>query len=158
MADMYNEKKVDYHTSPVASVDVATGDVLDPLNDDHEVFKKGGVVNFRSVSWPMASVIFLKIMFATGVLSIPGAMLSLGAVGGALSVIAWGLLNTCKTFVCSVSYETDLLALDTAYIQGNFRNNHIGCHSIADMCEVVGGPVLREIAGFVFIIGSCLSL
>lgn len=102
MADMYNEKKIDYHTSPVASVDVATGDVLDPLNDDHEVFKKGGAVNFRSVSWPMASVIFLKIMFATGVLSIPGAMLSLGAVGGALSVIAWGLLNTCKTFVYSL--------------------------------------------------------
>lgn len=36
------------------------------------------------------------VMFATGVLSIPSAMYSLGALGGALSVIGWGALNTCK--------------------------------------------------------------
>ena len=40
-----------------------------------------------------ASVIFLKVIFATGVLSIPTAMVSLGAVGGAFNVLGWGALK-----------------------------------------------------------------
>jgi hypothetical protein len=78
------------------------GDIAD--FEDHEVFHKGADVDFRTVGWPRASVIFLKVIFATGVLSIPVAMSSLGAVGGALSVIGWGLLNTY-----------------TAVVQGDFR-------------------------------------
>lgn len=73
-------------------------------------------------------------MFATGVLTIPTAMYSLGAVGGALSVIGWGALNTY-----------------TAYLQGAFRNSHPGCHSIADMAHVLGGVVGREISGVLFL-------
>lgn len=43
-------------------------------------FKAGGdnVVNYRTVSWPKASVIFLKLIFALGVLSIPGNLNTLG--------------------------------------------------------------------------------
>ena len=107
--------------------------------EEHEVFKKDGAVDFRNVGWVRCSVIFLKVIFATGVLSIPTAMVSLGAVGGALSVIAWGALNTY-----------------TAIIQGDFRNNHRGCHSIADMAYEVGGVWLREIAGGLFIIAYVL--
>lgn len=73
---------------------------MDPItgvDEEHEVFKKDGKVNFRTVGWPRASVIFLKVIFATGVLSIPTAMFNLGALGGALSVIGWGALNTCKS-------------------------------------------------------------
>ncbi|ORY13895.1 transmembrane amino acid transporter protein-domain-containing protein [Clohesyomyces aquaticus] len=40
---------------------------------------------------------------------------------------------------------------DFAIVQGNFRNSHAHCHSIADMANVVGGPVLREICGALFI-------
>ena len=84
-----------------ASSDHKTGEVEDVAlrakDDDFEVFKKGvDGVEFRLVGWPRASIIFLKILFATGVLSIPTAMYSLGSVGGALSVIGWGALNTCK--------------------------------------------------------------
>jgi amino acid permease len=75
------------------------------------------------------------VIFATGVLSIPTAMFSLGALGGALSVIGWGALNTY-----------------TAVVQGNFRNSHPGCHSIADMSEVLGGVVLKELVGALFLI------
>lgn len=70
------------------------GDIAD--FEDHEVFKQDASVNFRTVGWPRATVIFLKIIFATGVLSIPVAMASLGAVGGALSVLGWGMLNTVR--------------------------------------------------------------
>jgi hypothetical protein len=115
--------------------DVAYGET-----EEFEVFKKTTEgVDFRTVGWPRASVIFLKIIFATGVLSIPTAMYSLGAVGGALSVVAWGALNTY-----------------TAVIQGDFRNRHPRCHSIADMAEVVGGVWFRELVGGLFIIAYVL--
>ncbi|VUC37297.1 unnamed protein product [Clonostachys rosea] len=102
----------------------------------HEVFKKGdGTVDFRTVGWIHASVIFLKVIFATGVMGIPSAMSSLGAVPGALNVLGWQFLNT----YCAI-------------IQGNFRNSHAGCHSIADMANVVGGVWFKELVGAVFLI------
>lgn len=111
------------------------------VNDDHEVFKKTTEgVDFRTVGWVKASSIFLKVMFAVGVLSIPTTMYSLGAVGGSLSVIAWGLFNTY-----------------TGMILGDFREKHPGCHSIADMAQLVGGVVVREVAGFLFIVAYVLS-
>lgn len=65
--------------------------------ESHEVFQKDADgVDFRNVSWQRATIIFLKIIFATGVLSIPTAMHTLGAVGGAFSVVGWQLLNTCE--------------------------------------------------------------
>ncbi|KAJ5649601.1 uncharacterized protein N7484_003324 [Penicillium longicatenatum] len=104
------------------------------MEDQNEVFKRGeGQVDFRTVSWIRAGVIFLKIIFATGVLSIPSLMYELGALPGALNVIGWTLLNT----YCAI-------------VQGNFRNAHPGCHSIADMANVVGGPLLKEVVGFLF--------
>ncbi|KAG0651591.1 Methyltryptophan resistance [Hyphodiscus hymeniophilus] len=138
----HNNSSDDEKVQPSSNggVDEGYGDVLDPL-EENEVFKKTHEgVNFRTVGWPRASVIFLKVIFATGVLSIPTAMYSLGAVGGSLSVIGWGLVNT---------YE--------AVLQGNFRNAHPGCHSIADMAEVLGGVVLKEIVGALFLIAYVLS-
>jgi hypothetical protein len=108
-------------------------------NEEFEVFKTTAGVNFRTVEWPRATVIFLKVIFAVGVLTIPTAMYDLGAVGGTLSVLGWGLLNTWA-----------------AVIQGDFRNNHRGCHGIADMAEVVGGPIAREITGALFIVAYVL--
>jgi hypothetical protein len=35
---------------------------------------------------------------------------------------------------------------------GDFRNRHAGVHSVADMASIVGGKVLREVIGFLFII------
>ncbi|KIV85983.1 hypothetical protein PV11_01628 [Exophiala sideris] len=103
--------------------------------NEFEVFKIGeGVVDFRKVPWYHAAMIFLKIIFATGVLSIPTAMYTLGAFAGAINIIAWTLLNA----YCAI-------------IQGNFRNSHAGCHSIADMAQLVGGPIVKEVVGFLFI-------
>ncbi len=63
-----------------------------------EVFKhiEGGV-DYRTVGWLRAAVIFLKVIFATGVLSIPSSYIALGAVGGAIEVICWGVINTCAS-------------------------------------------------------------
>jgi hypothetical protein len=65
--------------------------------EKHEVFKKiEGAVDFRTVTWQRACLIFLKIQISTGILGIPGALYSLGAVGGGLSIVGWQILNTCK--------------------------------------------------------------
>ncbi|KAI0128785.1 transmembrane amino acid transporter [Xylariales sp. AK1849] len=109
---------------------------LEANDDAFEVFKKKeGQVDFRTVSWIQASVIFLKVIFATGVLTIPSAMYVLGAFPGAINVLGWQFLNT----YCAI-------------VQGNFRNSHAGCHSIADMAFVVGGTWLKEVVGVFFLV------
>ncbi|KAL2835375.1 transmembrane amino acid transporter protein-domain-containing protein [Aspergillus pseudoustus] len=109
-------------------------------DEDGEVFKKTTTgVDFRKVGWFNATVIFTKILFATGVLSLPSALYALGAVGGSISIVAWGAFNT----YCFV-------------ILGNFRQKHPHCHSIADMAEVALGIVGKEVTGLLFIIGYVL--
>lgn len=99
------------------------GGVFD-ADEEHEVFKRGAGVDFRTVGWPRATVIFLKVIFAVGVLTIPTAMYSLGAVGGALSVVAWGVLHTYAALIqgvrmpgegtCAGSFSTRRLTSDDA--------------------------------------------
>jgi carbon starvation protein CstA len=62
-------------------------------------------------------------------------MYTLGAFPGAINVLGWQFLNTWA-----------------AQIQGAFRNNHPGCHSIADMGQLVGGRVVKEITGVLFLV------
>ncbi|KKA17907.1 hypothetical protein T310_8149 [Rasamsonia emersonii CBS 393.64] len=66
-------------------------------------------------------------------------MYALGSVGGSLSIIAWGAFNTYASIIL-----------------GEFRTKHPGCHSIADMAEVVGGTILKEVTGFLFIVAYVL--
>lgn len=75
------------------------------------------------------------VIFATGVLTIPSAMYTLGAFPGAINVLGWQGLNTW-----------------CALVQGQFRNNHPGCHSIADMGQLVGGRIVKEITGVLFLV------
>ncbi len=56
-------------------------------------------VKFRTVSWQRATIIFLKIQFAMSILAVPGALATLGAVGGALSIVGWEVLNTCESVI-----------------------------------------------------------
>lgn len=73
----------------------------------HEVFQQTtDGVNFRTVSWQRATIIFLKIQFAMSILSVPGSLATLGAVGGALSIIGWEILNTCLSLLYVVFLMT----------------------------------------------------
>jgi hypothetical protein len=77
-----------------------TGDAVLEKDNQHEaqeIFQKNSDgVDFRTVSWPRATVIFLKIQFAMSILAVPGSLAVLGAVGGGLSIVGWMVLNTCK--------------------------------------------------------------
>ncbi|KAJ5114248.1 hypothetical protein NUU61_000007 [Penicillium alfredii] len=100
-------------------------------SDHGEIFSKGDdQVDFCTVSWVRAAVIFLKLIFATGVLSIPSLMYELGAFPGAINVVGWGILNT----YCAI-------------IQGNFRREYPECHTIVDMAYIVGDGALKELVG-----------
>jgi hypothetical protein len=71
--------------------------VVGDVREDREVFKLGiDGVEFRTVTWQRATLIFVKYTVATGILGIPSALNTLGAVGGALNVVGWGAMNACK--------------------------------------------------------------
>ncbi|KAI8314463.1 N amino acid transport system protein [Colletotrichum sp. SAR11_59] len=136
MSQTTSEKSDAITPAPVRSSGSIDAGKLENPEDAYEVFKRGdGAVDFRTVGWVHASVIFLKVIFATGVLTIPSAMYVLGALPGAINVLGWQFLNT----YCAI-------------IQGNFRNAHAGCHSIADMANVVGGTWLKEVVGVLFLV------
>lgn len=79
-----------------SSNDVVEGE-LEKVKEANEVFKQSeGGVQFRTMSWQRACVIFLKINFAMSILAVPGTLGTLGAVGGALSIVGWEALNTCE--------------------------------------------------------------
>jgi hypothetical protein len=131
-ANMSNEKSHHDTIEPARLQGSSESIDINKVNvEDGEIFKRGeGTVDFRTVSWVHTSVIFLKLIFATGVLTIPSAMYTLGALPGAINVLGWQFLNTW-----------------CALILGQFRQNHAGCHSIADMGALVGGKVVKEITG-----------
>lgn len=149
MSNEKHEDVIEPAQSSTDSIDLGKADL-----EDGEVFKTGeGLVDFRTVSWIHTSVIFLKrkcscvqqcfrvltkgctVIFATGVLTIPSAMFTLGAVPGAINVLGWQFLNTW-----------------CALVQGQFKTNHPSCHSIADMGQLVGGRIVKEITGILFLV------
>ncbi len=90
------------------------------------------------------------------ILAVPGALATLGAVGGALSIVGWEVLNTY-----------------TAVILGDFRNRHPECHSescqpahltlllirisaLADMCGLMWGRIGKELVGFQILVAQVL--
>ena len=98
-----NEKTASVQPDIVAQQDVSSDDAAEPYGDvekrreTHEVFKQNvDGVEFRTVSWQRATIIFLKIQFAMSILAVPGALGTLGAVGGSLSIVGWTSLNICK--------------------------------------------------------------
>lgn len=94
-------------TLNVAQSDQAATDLRSSLGRDGQYADKEDVtacevfqetsegVNFRTVSWQRATVLFLKIQFAMSILAVPSSLGALGAVGGALSIVGWQALNTC---------------------------------------------------------------
>jgi len=67
------------------------------VGESYEIFQaNANGVEFRTVSWQQATVLFVKINFAMSILSTPGALAALGSVGGSLSIIGFTSLNTCK--------------------------------------------------------------
>jgi hypothetical protein len=136
MDNKHDPEKIDYQRSRESE----PPEVIKDSSSEQEVFTlNADGVDFRTVTWPRAAIVFLKILFATGVLSIPAAMYEIGAAGGVLVLLGFGALN------CYVGM-----------VQGNFRNKHPSCHSVADMVGVMAGPIAKELIGALYIIAWVL--
>lgn len=94
---------------PATPGSVKDGEVVpDNASGEGEVFKADADgVDFRTITWQRLIIILLKVQVATGVLSIPSALGSLGAIPGAINIIGWQALNTCKR---SLEGEVDMRA------------------------------------------------
>ncbi|KAF2703724.1 hypothetical protein K504DRAFT_363915, partial [Pleomassaria siparia CBS 279.74] len=104
-----------------------------------EVFRTDSdAVDFRTITWQRLIILLIKVQIATGVLSIPSALGSLGAVPGAIVIVGWQAFNTY-----------------TACILIDFRNRH-HCHNIMDMCAVMWGRVGYELVNFMFLVAFIL--
>lgn len=98
IGDMNEEKTphvIDPAQSQTSDPSINEGAISD--GNEYEVFKSAGAngVDFRTVTWQRLIIILLKVQIATGVLGIPTAMGTLGAVPGSLVVVGWQALNTC---------------------------------------------------------------
>ncbi|KAJ9637426.1 uncharacterized protein PV06_04085 [Exophiala oligosperma] len=110
------------------------------VRETREVFKAHvDGVEFRTVSWQRAAILFLKIQFAMSILAVPSALAALGAVGGALSIVGWGTLNAY-----------------TALLIGDFRHRHPECHTMVDMFGILWGRFGAEIVGFQLLLQQVL--
>lgn len=49
--------------------------------------------------------------------------------------------------------DVSLTCIRGALLVGDFRHNHTSCHTIIDMAMILGGPILKEITGVLFLLG-----
>lgn len=93
--------------TPVGSAVSISDGVVSAGQSEKEVFQTdGAAVHFRTVTWQRLIIILLKVQIATGVLSIPSALGTLGAVPGALVIVGWQAINTCEFEPCeAVHYD-----------------------------------------------------
>jgi hypothetical protein len=88
-ASAKGDDKITLQASDYEETNIEKGEV-------HEVFQANvDGVEFRTVSWQQACVLFIKVNFAMSILSIPGALAALGSVGGSLCLVGFTALNTC---------------------------------------------------------------
>ncbi|PNP74513.1 hypothetical protein FNYG_12136 [Fusarium nygamai] len=140
MASQEVQQMNDDKVTPYRPADEEVVSMKGETLESHEVFQQtDDGVQFRTVSWQRATIIFLKIQFAMSILSVPGAFATLGAVGGGLSLVGWHTLNTY-----------------TAYILGEFRNRHPECHTLADMCGRLWGRIGKELVGLQILVAQVL--
>lgn len=107
MASSADEKSISKHAVEARGSDPSLrGGVFVDDNESQEVFKASADgVDFRTITWQRLIIILLKVQVATGVLSIPGAFVSLGAVPGAICVVGWQAINTCMSTISVAHIE-----------------------------------------------------
>jgi hypothetical protein len=91
----------DNHTTPPTDdiITLQTSDYEEPnieKGEIREVFQSNvDGVEFRTVSWQQACVLFVKFNFAMSILSIPGALAALGSAEVLCCIVGFTSLNTC---------------------------------------------------------------
>lgn len=110
----------------------------DPFGDEEDA-----EVKYRTLEWWQAAAIMIAETISLGILSLPSVLASIGMVAGVILIIGLGLLATY-----------------TGYTISQFKAVYPHCHNMADVGEVMLGPIGREVFGaaqtifLIFIMGS----
>ena len=106
--------------------------------NEEEVFNTEGggedKLDFKNLTWPMATIVMIKIQFGLGILSVPEAIASLGAVPGVIILV---FLAAVTTYGSIVTYQ--------------FKMKHRSVHSVSDIAYVMGGEPAK-IGVFIFFV------
>ncbi|WVR00370.1 hypothetical protein IAU59_007513 [Kwoniella sp. CBS 9459] len=94
---------------------------------------EGDGPDYKSLSWIQATVLQLKTQIGLGILGLPAALNTLGLVPGLIAIIGIALV---------IGWSD--------YVIGTFKINHPEVYSVADIGEMLFGPIGREILGFAF--------
>ncbi|TIB62952.1 hypothetical protein E3P78_02159 [Wallemia ichthyophaga] len=100
---------------------------LEKMKDEEAVFEAhDGELEFQTLNWPMAAIVMTKIQFGLGILSVPSAFATLGAVPGVIILLVMAAMTTWGSIV---TY--------------NFRQHHKSTHSVPDIAMIMGGETAR---------------
>lgn len=83
-------------------------------------------MEFKTLNWPMAAIVMTKIQFGLGILSVPSAFATLGAVPGVIILLVMAFMTTWGSII---TYR--------------FRHRHKSTHSVPDIAMIMGGETAR---------------
>ncbi|KAJ9106704.1 hypothetical protein QFC20_004035 [Naganishia adeliensis] len=89
--------------------------------------------NYRNLGWIHATVLMIKTQIGLGVLAIPSVMHTLGVVPGVITILLVAAMTTWA-----------------AYVVGSFKRRHPEVYTLADVGQLMFGPVGREVFGALY--------
>ncbi|KAL2356448.1 transmembrane amino acid transporter [Cryomyces antarcticus] len=115
------------------SPEIETGvssDVVESYRDDTDVFghEEGHGIRYRTLTWPLVSVLMITEIVTYGTLSLPSSLAVVGIVPGVILIAFLG---------CFALYTSILLI--------NFKLNHPEVHNMGDAGMILLGPIGREV-------------
>ncbi|GAA5979049.1 hypothetical protein JCM11641_004955 [Rhodosporidiobolus odoratus] len=108
----------------------------DELVDDVFGGQGEGKVQYRTVGWKSTAILMTKAQIGLGVLSLPSTFHTLGLVPGILILLVVAVFTTWTDYV----------------ISGPFKRKHPQCYSVADVGQVLWGPIGREIISVIYML------
>ncbi|EMD00264.1 hypothetical protein BAUCODRAFT_64323 [Baudoinia panamericana UAMH 10762] len=104
---------------------LSTFDKEDPFGDESDA-----EIKYRTMSWWQAAMVMIAETISLGILSLPSVLASIGLVPGLILIVSLGLIATY-----------------TGYTMYQFKLVYPGVHNMADVGEVLMGPIGREVLG-----------
>lgn len=147
-SDIHRDNEIDAEKYGNADVGEPRGyDGLADAQGQGEVFgdESDKEVKYRTMEWWHAALVMIAETISLGILSLPSSMAGLGLVPGIILIVGLGAISTY-----------------TGYVFWQFKMRYPHVHNIADVGELIAGPIGREFGGFfqtvylIFIMGSHL--
>ncbi|KAI5361578.1 putative amino acid transporter, transmembrane domain-containing protein [Septoria linicola] len=97
----------------------------DPFGDEDE-----SEVKYRTMTWWQAAMVMIAETISLGILSLPSVLAAVGLVPGVIMIVGLGIVATY-----------------TGYTMYQFKLAHPWVHNLADVGQILLGPIGREVFG-----------